>query len=364
MRHVPSRRLARGLSLVELMVSSVLGLVVLGAALAVLLASGRMRRNQELLADANEEARTALRHLTRTLSAAGAGGSSYSFQTSGGMRQQRSAIIFLNGTTELGAGMPQKPDSLILLRYAPDRRSVLMAPLAAGKVRVAPDGRDPATPGAVPEVFQQDESALITNFQRALLVSFRSKALNSGTKSVELDLDGLDSSVLQDPQFPVEPGASVFPVRVVQYSVVYVPATATTPARGDLVELTLHPETLAPLRRFVLARDIEDLQVQWAHDRNDDGVADETLDAAIAGAWSDEGPTASFIEPSLTFARISLSARTSEELLTEQGVHRTNENTPFERGLDLGGPQPAASGHRRRVLSAVVLLKNLVAPRI
>jgi hypothetical protein len=364
MKRVHARRLARGLTLVELMVSSALGLVVAGAALAVLLASGRMRRNQELLADANEQARIVLRHLTRTLAAAGAGGNSYSFQASDGTRQQRSAIIFLNGTTPLAPDMPQTPDSLILLRYVPDRRSVLMKPLAAGKVHVAPDGRDTNTPGVVAEVFQQDESALITNYQRALLVSFRAKALNGGTKSVELDLDGFDSSVLQDPLFPVEPGAAVFPVRVVQYSVVYVPATATTPARADLVERTLHPQTLDPLRQLVLAKDIEDLQVQWAHDRNDDGVADETPEPTLQGAWSDVGPTASFIEPSLTFARISLSARTSDELLTEQGAYKTDLTTPFERGLDLGGPQPAASGHRRRVLSAVVLLKNLVAPRI
>jgi hypothetical protein len=350
---------------VELMVSSALGLVVLGAALSVLLASGRMRRNQALLSDANEEARTVLRHLSRSLSTAGVGGSSYSFQAADGTRQQRSAIIFINGTTALSPQMPQMPDSLILLRYVPDRRSVLMGPLSSGVVRVAPDGRDPALPGVVPEVFQADESALITNFQRALLVSFQSKSFNASTTSVELSLGGtFTSSVLQDPLFPVEPGATVFPVRVVQYSVVYVPATATSPARADLVEQTLNPQTLVPLRQFVLARDIEDLQVQWAHDRNEDGVADETPDPNIHGAWSDEGPTVGLIEPSLTFARISLSARTSDELVTEEGAYKVELDTPFERGLDLGGPRPAASGHRRRVLSAVVLLKNLVAPRI
>jgi hypothetical protein len=365
LRRFRLRRSARGLTLLELMISSALGVVVLGAALAVLLASGRMRRNQELLADANEGARTVLRHLGRTLASAGVGGSTYSYQAADGTRQQRSAIIFINGTTSLGPGMPQKPDSLILLRYVPDRRSVLMGPLTSRTVRVAPDGRNPSTPGVVPEVFQTDENALITNFQRAMLVSFQSKALNPSTKSVELDLGtGFDSSTLQDPQFPVEPGATVFPVRVVRYSVVYVPATADAPARADLVELTLNPRTLDPVRQFVLAHDIEDLQIQWAHDRNEDGVADETPDPSINGAWSDEGPTATLIEPSLTFARISVSARTSEELLAERGAYVAGVDTPFERGLDLGGPRPAATGHRRRVLSAVVLLKNLVAPRI
>jgi len=90
--------------------------------------------------------------------------------------------------------------------------------------------------------------------------------------------------------------------------------------------------------------------------------------AASRTWWVDiyVGPTESLFYPQLTFARISLSARTSDTLVSDQGEFVTQEDTPFERGLDLAGEdsRPPPSGYRRRVLSTVVLLKNLVAPRI
>lgn len=359
------RRSARGLTLVELMLSAALGIVMLGAAVVVLLAAGRMRRNQQLLSDANEEARTALRQVSRALSAAGAGGPVYSFTSAvDGSRQQRPALLFTNGTTALnGTSMPQMPDSLTLLRYGADRRTVLVNPLNINQVSVAPDGRQPTTPGVEPEIFRTGESALITNFQRAMLVPFQSKSLGMDAATarnvVQLTTPG-DPTSLQDPLIPIEPGATVFPVRVVRFQVVYVPPEGRHPERADLVMETLEPLTLAPLtppERTVLARDIEDFQVQWGYDRNDDGVADE--------GFTDQGPTGPLLDPGLTFARLTLSARTSNSLVTDEGEYVVNEDTPFERGIDLGGgPRPPVSGHRRRVLSTVVLLKNLAAPRI
>lgn len=358
-----TRRAARGLTLVELLLSATLGIVMLGAAVALLLGAGRMRRNQQLLSDANEEARTALRQVSRALAAAGAGGPVYSFMDVANTRQQRPALMFTNGAVPLnGATMPQMPDSLTLLRYGADRRTVLVKPLTLNQVSVAPDGRQATTPGVEPEIFQNGESALLTNFQRAMLVPFQRKNLGMDTDSarnvVSLDT-AFDPRALQDSLIPIEPGATVFPVRVVRFSVVYVPAQGNIPERADLVMETLDPQTLQPLvppEQTVLAKDIEDFQVQWGYDRNDDGVADE--------GYTDQGPTDLLMDPGLTFARLTISARTSNTLVTEQGAYVVNEDTPFERGIDLGGPRPPVSGHRRRVLSTVVLLKNLAAPRI
>lgn len=371
-RHDPlgaahARRSERGLTLVELMLGMGLGLLMLAAAAAVLLAAGRMQRNQQLLSDANEEARTALRVVARSMSAAGAGGSVFSYLDATLGRQQRSALIFVNGTTPLHApSMPQQPDTLTLVRYAADRRSVLLAPLSGvNVVSVAPDARQPTTPGVVPEVFQKGEAAIITNFQKAMLVTIRAKAINAGLRTVDLTVNEADPSGLQDAQIPIEPGATVFPVRVVRYSVQYVAAAGSVPERADLVEEQLDPRTFAPFDPplvTVLARNVEDFQVQWGYDRNDDGVADDSG----SGAYSDVGPTDTSMDPGLTFARISLSARTSDALVSDKGQLVAKEDTPFERGIDLGSAasRPPSSGYRRRVISTVVLLKNLVAPRI
>ncbi|WP_329734532.1 hypothetical protein [Archangium sp.] len=360
------RRSARGLTLVELLLSAALGILMLGAAVVVLLAAGRMRRNQQLLSDANEEARTALRQVSQALAAAGAGGPVYSFTGPDGSRQQRPAMLFTNGAAALHDGdMPQMPDTLTLVRYGADRRTVLVRALADDKVSVAPDGRLPTTPGVQPDIFHPGESALITNFQRAMLVPIERRNLvmdgDLARNVVQLETPGAVNPVqLQDPLVPIQPGATVFPVRVVRVRVMYVDAVGKTPARADLVMETLNPRTLGPVQppeRTVLARDIEDFQVQWGYDRNDDGVADD--------GFTDQGPTEALMDPGLTFARLSISARTSNALVTNDGEFVAKEDTPFERGIDLGGaPRPEASGHRRRVLSTVVLLKNVAAPRI
>jgi hypothetical protein len=348
--------------LIELMLSAALGMLVLGAAVAVLLSAGRIKHNQQLLSDANEEARQALRRVARSLSSAGAGGAVYTYVDGSGARQQRPSLLFTNGTVALhDPSLPQTPDELILMRYAPDRRTVLVGALVGNPLRVAPDPRDPGVPGVQPTLFREGESALITNFQRAMLLPISMATLNTMSQTVDLDVGAVDAAALQDPLLPIEPGAAVFPVKLLRYRLVYVPPNGTLPQRSDLVEEILDPRTLAPLQQVVLARDIEDFQVQWAYDRNDDGVADDTG----AGAYGDEGPTSTVMDPALLYARISVSARTSEELIggDGQGV-RVAGDTPFERGLDLGGPRPAASGHRRRVLSTVVLLKNLASTRI
>lgn len=357
------RRSARGLTLVELLLSASLGIVMLGAAVVVLLAAGRMRRNQQLLSDANEEARTALRQVARALSSAGAGGPVYRVTGEDGLPRQRHSLLFTNGVTALHEpSMPQRPDTLMLLRYGADRRTVLISELTSDEqVSVAPDGRQTTLPGVQPEIFLDGESALITNFQRSMLLPIKAKSTGMDTASkrnvVQLDMpDAINPPALQDPLVRIQPGATVFPVRVVRYRVVYVPARDKLPERADLVMETLDPVTLATLEQTVLAKDVDDFQVQWADDLNDDGVAD--------GGYTDQGPTNALLSPGLTFARLTISARTSNTLVTNEGEYVVHENTPFERGIDLGGPRPKASGHRRRVLSTVVLLKNLVAPRI
>jgi hypothetical protein len=353
---------------VELLLSATLGIVMLGAAVVVLLAAGRMRRNQQLLSDANEEARTALRQMARYLSSAGAGGPVYNYAAPDKSRQQRPSLVFTNGTTPLRDGvMPQMPDSLTLLRYGADRRTTLVNDLTATQVIVAPDGREPTLPGVQPDIFLDGESALITNFKRSMLVPIKARLITMDTAHrrnvVQLDMpETVDPLQLQgSPPVRIEQGATVFPVRLVRFRVVYVPAEAKAkaPERADLVMETLDPQTLAPFdppQQTVLAKDIEDFQVQWGYDRNDDGVADD--------GFTDQGPTDALIDPGLTFARLTISARTSNTLVSDEGEYVVNENTPFERGIDLGGPRPKASGHRRRVLSTVVLLKNLAAPRI
>ncbi|WP_157774686.1 hypothetical protein [Melittangium boletus] len=353
------RRSARGLTLVELMMSAALGILLLTAAVAVLLAAGRMRRNQQLLSDANDEARAALRVVSRALAATGVGGSVYAYLDDVGNKQQRAALIFTNGAAPLSApDMPQAPDTITLLRYAADRRSELVENLVGPLLRLTPDPRLSTTPGVIPDIFQAGESALVTNFQRAMLLPVSKHELNGPARTVDVETGLVNPVLLQDAQIPIEPGSSVFPVQVVRYRVLHVPAAGNQPERGDLVMETLNPRTLAVLDQSVLARDVEDFQVQWAYDRNDDGVAD--------GGYSDDGPTGTAIDPGLTFARVSISARTSAQLVSDKGPFEAKgEMTPFERGLDLGGAeQPPPSGYRRRVLSTVVLLKNLAAPRI
>ena len=65
-----------------------------------------------------EEARTALRQVSRAIAAAGAGGPVYSVTGADGTRQQRPAMLFTNGVAALHDGdMPQRPDTLTLVRY-------------------------------------------------------------------------------------------------------------------------------------------------------------------------------------------------------------------------------------------------------
>jgi type II secretory pathway pseudopilin PulG len=359
-----ARRARRGLTLVELLLSATLGIVMLGAAVAVLLAAGRMRRNQQLLSDANEEARTALRQVSRSLSATGAGGAVYAYlDPVTNERKLRPALSFSNGITALhDPGMPQTPDTLTLLRYGADRRTVLVNPITTNQVTVAPDGRQATTPGVVPDIFLQGESALVTNFQRSMLVPFERKSLGmdpiAARDTVQLT-PLVDAAALQDSLSPIQPGATVFPVRVIRISVEYVAKQDKHPERADLILESLDAQTFQPFnppQKTVLAKDIEDFQVQWGYDRNGDGV--------MEGGFTDQGPTDTALDPGLAFARITLSARTSTSLVTEQGEYLAKEETPFERGIDLGGPRPPQSGHRRRVLSTVVLLKNLAAPNI
>ena len=359
------RRSERGLSLVELMLSASLGVLLLGAAVAVLLAAGRMRRNQQLLSDANDVARAALRVVSNTVGATGVGGKLYRYVSTGGDVRQRSALIFTNGTTALNAPtLPQKPDSLIVMRYGADRRSELVAELNSGfPVRITPDPRQASTKGVEPQIFRPGEHVFITNFQTSMLLRLVRRELNTAAHTVDLDVGTVNFTALQ-PQTSggmstepkVNPGASVFPVQLLRYRVVYVPAKGSQPERGDLVAETLDPITLAPLTTVVLASNVEDFQVQWANS-NGDGVAQ---------GYSDIGPTETNIDQDLAYARISISARTSGTLITNSGDFvAKGEMTPFEQGLDLDtSDRPPASGYRRRVLSTVVLLKNLAALRL
>ena len=373
------RRARRGLTLVELMLSGALGVVVMVAAVAMLMAAGRMRRNQQLLSDANEEARTALRYVTRGLASAGAGGPMFAFVDAGPSVRQGSVIAFKNGTTPLAdPEMPQTPDELVLVRYLSDRRTYLVRPLGGNKMSVAPDPRPATVPGVLAKVFEAKDLALVTNFKRAMLLPISGSTLDTGSSVVNLDLAVTDAAQLQDPLITIQPGASVFSVQVVRYRVVYRPKTAQTAARADLVMETIDPKTLLdpnppPVTTVVLARDIEDFQVQWAFDRDEDGAPD--------AAFDDKGPSASYLDPALSFARLSLSARTSSALIGEAGlvsqgtekgkglfIPGAKDLTPFELGLDsdLGGKPKAKNedGYRHRVMSTVVMLKNVAAPRL
>ena len=67
----PSRSRARGLTLIELMIAMVIGLVVLATAGAMLIGSSASRRQTELSADVIENGRYGLDMLSRELSQAG-----------------------------------------------------------------------------------------------------------------------------------------------------------------------------------------------------------------------------------------------------------------------------------------------------
>jgi hypothetical protein len=349
----------------------------------VLLAAGRMRRNQQLLSDANDEARSALRVVSNTLGATGVGGGSYRYVASSGGVEQRSAIIFKNGTTALHLpSLPQKPDTLIVMRYGADRRSELAWPLTTGApVRITPDPRPASTKGVEPQIFRAGENVLLTNFQTTMLLKLRKKELNQSqaVHTVDLDVGPVNFTSLQpvvsggkSSEPSIDVGASVFPVQMVKYYVEYVAAKGDQPERGDLVAETIDP--FSPIvidppspppppspNKVVLARNVEDFQVQWAN-ADADGVA---------LGYSDTGPTETSIDRDLAYARISISARTSGTIMSndrnvQQSV-KEKDLSPFEQGLDLDPDtttRPPLSGYRRRVLSTVVLLKNLAALRL
>ena len=388
----PRRRVVRrGITLIELLLSASLGVVVLVAATVMLLSASRMRRNQQLLSDANQEARTAMRHVARTLASAGAGGNTFTFMDVDSAKQTQIPVVFFKngagvGPTKTGAvplkdmagvdvpssitttTMKQQPDEIIVLRYASDRRSDLMGNLSGTALTMTPDPRPPDTAGVVPEIFLKGESALITNFKQAMLVPVTTAKVNLGTHLLEVTV-GVNPALLQHPQVTIQPGAAVFPAKVIRYRLGYVPKTARTPERTDLLMETLDPATLLKpnpvmVNQVVLARDVEDFQVQWGYDHNDDGVADD--------GFTDTGPTPQLMDPLLTYARINISVRTSLTLVDDKGEFIPNiktEMSSFELGLDesMGGtPLPAAkaNGYRRRVMSTVVALKNIAATRI
>lgn len=404
---------SRGITLLELMLSVALGVVVLVAATVMLLSASRMRRNQQLLSDANQEARTALRHVARTLASAGAGGNAFSFvDADGNVQTQTSVISFKNGaglssppyaakqdpvplkdvlgnpvsTSITTTTMKQQPDEIIVLHYAGDRRTELLTDLSTSGtlLNMTPDPRDPATPGVVPAVFLTSECAFVTNFTRAMLLPVKTSKVNVGTKRLDVTLDMGSSTKtpadLQDASVKIEPGAAVFPVRVIRYRLAYVPKQGTLPERTDLLMETLDPSTMLQTTPkvqsyVVLARDVEDFQVQWGYDYNGDGVADLLYDVnadGIPDGYVDQGPAPKAMDGNITFARINLSVRTSTTLLGDKGdaVPAANtEMTPFELGLDTGmGGTPLdktqANGYRRRIMSAVVALKNVAATRI
>jgi type IV pilus assembly protein PilW len=377
------RRVARGLTLLELMLSVALGVVVLVAATVMLLSASRMRRNQQLLSDANQEARTALKNVSRTLASAGAGGNTFNLRDNlSAVQKQVSVIAFKNGTSlQLRdvAGAPvaasitsttmkQRPDELVVLRYGADRRSDLVGNLVGSTLQMTPDPRLSTTPGVIPTIFLAEESALITNFNKAILLPVKSAAPNGMYIDVTL-LNEAKSEDVMDSTTDIQPGASVFPVRVIRYRLAYVPKQGNFPERTDLLMETIDPtlmlQDFPPAKRVVvLARDVEDFQVQWGYDYNADGVADT--------GYGDTGPASKGMDAGLTFARVSLAVRTSTTLMDENGQALANdkkETTPLELGLDTsfgGTPQDPtkANGYRRRIMSTVVALKNVAAKRI
>ena len=369
-----ARRAPRGVTLIELLVASALAMFVIGGAAAVVFAASRVQRNQQLLTDAGNESRDALGTVIRSLRIAGLGGARVAmWDATNGRPVTLSPITFWNGTAPLQATtMPQTPDAVAVLLPFPDRRSALLSPLGGStQVQITPDPRDPAVRGVTPSIVHPSEYLVFSNLRRAIAVKVDSAQVVGNVVEVTLDVD---PAALQDPFQPIEPGAQVFPASLVRYRVVHFDAIPGQEEHANLVEERITPEDVVsgpplpddpgidprdpPWPTRLVAKDVEDLQIDWGVDGDDDGTSDTGFLAAAGGAGN----------PNLTFARVTLSARTQTALVDDQ--QREIGGTPsatslFERGIDLTGTlRPPSTGHRRRVVSSVTVLVNLALARL
>ncbi len=404
-----SRASQHGLTLVELMISTTLGAVVVAGAVTAVLASGRVQRNQTLMADAAENARLALFHIARQIEHAGVGGPTVRTTDAIGnivtlpvLRADPGSanpicangihdINRCSGTNPVGV----TPDALYVLRVVPDERTVILDDFSdvTGVSPLRIFANPHATTNARQKAYYSDAYRwlLVTNTASSVLLKVTNVNQNTynSIPILELSTNPADLSGLSTTRNPFKKGDFALPARFVRYRLVFVDGPDNHPEKDRFYMVEeifdpLHPpagpyDTTGVLSTHRLAEGVEDFKIEWGWDRDGDGIVDPTVNPdpmSTANGWTATPPSdADLANPSLLFARLSVSVRTRQELIDGAGrrlKRSTSVDDPVEVGLqerigvqpDDAPPALPTTSHRRRVVQTIVPLRNLRKGRL
>lgn len=343
------RRRARGVSIVELMVSVAISLAVLSTMIYVYLGSRGAYRTNESLARVQETGRFALEFVTRDLREAGYMGclsrgvtpTVYSRPVPPGATFGMAIYGYENGAgwTNPSTIVRAAGDVVEFSSLLSDSMSLVAdRPVVNGNIKIVDN-----CPG-----FAQGDILLVANCERAAIFTVSSQPVNqnncpAGNQETTLahgannnGKNGIVDTHLINPPFTA--GSRSFVTRLVQSG--YFIGLNPTTKRPGLYRYT----TNRPVEEIV--QDVEDLDVLFGVDADADGAVDTYLraDAVTAAQW-----------PNVLSVRVSLLVVGGERSVTAatQVVFLRDSNNDA-----LPDAQTAADRRLRQVFTSTVALRN------
>jgi hypothetical protein len=284
------------------------------------------------------------------------------------------------------------PDALYVLRVVPDERTVILDDFSdvTGVSPLRVFANPHATTSAREKAYYSDAYRwlLVTNTTSAVLLKITNANLNTvnSINILELSTNPSDLSGFSTARNPFKKGDFALPARFVRYRLVFVDGPDNHPEKDRfyLVEEIFDPlnpptgpyDTTGVQSTHRMAEGVEDLKIEWGWDRDGDGIVDPATTNPATSGWTAAPPTAADLaNPSLLFARLSVSVRTRQELIDGAGrrlKRSSSVDDPVEVGLqehigvqpDDAPPALPNTSHRRRVVQTIVPLRNLRKGRL
>ncbi|GAC1620890.1 MAG: PilW family protein [Nevskia sp.] len=333
----------QGLSLIELMIAITLGLLVLTALLSVFVQNNRSFRQNDALAEMQDSARFGLDALARDLSMAGFYGGMYG---SAGIVPLTVALTEDCGAADTST-TPATPWAFQLAQRVEFRNQ-----LAAGTVASAfPCLDKPATTPVVPGT----DIVAIRRVAGQATASITSGSTAKGkANNFYLKTNGTVGSIIHNGSSDTLPIASSTdaplqaPMAFYKYlpRVYFIRSFSQTAGDGipTLCRMELQQIAAAGMAVECLADGVENLQIEWGLDLDNDCVVDTYTSS----------PTAQQLADSAITARIWLLVRTTQK----DGAFDDQKTFNF---ADYSTSSSLASGYHRRVYSTTVQLRNPVS---
>lgn len=337
------RRAARGMTLIEVMISVGILVAVVTMTMSIVIEGVRVSRRGQQLADANDAARFAGEQLVHAVQAAGFGMGNGLYVSHGGVVVRTSPIMVINnaaGPDELWVVRTHRAS--MLQSCTDDGAATTVQGSGFGDMLVRCGVYDGSGTGTTPDLL------LATNMNSGALLSNPTFSAVAGGENLAYAESGVPNFG-PDPNRGFQKGDLVMPALVERYFIGAVngdPALMVQPGTIGTVAQGFAPTGNARLVQL----NVEDLQIAVGVDPTVSGdPANVTFSSANVGpAWA----------AGLRSLRVSIVARSPETLLDNNNrVQQAAELAPMN--LEDHVPGGAIDGRRRTLFSRRVELSNV-----